>query len=137
MKTPVGALVLLFICVLASTHCAEIAHAQGTSSTTSVEGDYSTEFRYGITYISAYYHYEPRYLNDSVLERDFALFKQQGLRYITLVAVWSYLEQSMGNYNDAALDDLKRVCEFAANYSLQVIIDFHTEMFVDNPKIPI
>jgi hypothetical protein len=100
------------------------------------DGDSSTEFKFGINYISAYYHYEPRYLTEDVLNRDFALFKQQGLTYITLLMVWKYFEPGYGQYNYAAFADLRRVCEFASKYSLQVIIDIQTQMFANSPKIP-
>jgi parallel beta-helix repeat protein len=96
-----------------------------------------TNMEFGVNYLATSYHYDPLYyLSDNTLEKDFSLFRQQGLTYITLVAVWKYLEPSMGNYNHQALNDLKRVCGFAANHSLQVIIDFHTLMFENSSKIP-
>ena len=84
--------------------------------------------RYGVNYLSTHCHYEAGYLSDWELDRDFALFKQQRFEYVTLVAVWSYLEPQMGTYNDLALNDLARVCDFASKYDLRVIIDFYTAM---------
>jgi parallel beta-helix repeat protein len=97
-----------------------------------------TTMEFGVNYLATSNHYDPTYyLSNNTLDKDFTLFRQQGLKYVTLVAVWRYLEpQSMGNYNRRALDDLKRVCAFAASYSLKIIIDFHTLMFENSPKIP-
>lgn len=91
---------------------------------------------YGVNYLSTWWHYEPKYLSDQELNSDFRLFKDNGLNYITLVAVWSYLEPTRGNYNDTALGDVKRVCQLAAAYGLQVIIDFHTLMDENSFTMP-
>lgn len=139
MKARIAALALFLICVLTvltPSIKAEMTYDERSNAATSNYSENSTEFRYGINYISAYYHYEPRYLSDAVLERDFTLFQHQGLKYITIVAVWNYCEPDIGIYDDKAFDDMKRVCEFAANHSLQVIIDFQTLMFENSPKIP-
>lgn len=92
--------------------------------------------RYGVNYLSTHWHYDPYYLSDEELDRDFQLFKEKGLEYITLMAVWKYLEPSLGVYNDAGLSDLKRVCDFAAKYGLNVIVDFHTMMHEDSFTMP-
>ena len=42
----------------------------------------------------------------------------------------------MGNYNEPALDDLVRVCDFAAQYDLKVIINFYTMMSNDSWTMP-
>ncbi|MGA2309811.1 MAG: hypothetical protein ABSG57_09735 [Candidatus Bathyarchaeia archaeon] len=83
--------------------------------------------RFGINYLSTNWHYEPHYLNETT-DRDFKLFKEQELEYVSLVAVRKYLEPEYCAYNYAALDDIKRVCRIASEYNLSVIIDFHTMM---------
>jgi len=54
----------------------------------------------------------------------------------TLVVIWKYLEPSFRVYKDEALDDLIRVCEYAAKYELQVMIDFHTMMHEGSFTVP-
>jgi len=92
--------------------------------------------RFGVNYLSTHNHYEPHYLSDEELDRDFALFQKQGLEYVTLCAVWKYLEPERGVYNETAIDDLIHVCNFAANYGLKVVIDFYTMMSVDSWTMP-
>jgi len=87
-----------------------------------------TDMEYGVNYLSTWWHYEPKYLSDQELDNDFRLFSDNSLKYVTLVVVWKYIEPALGNYNHTALDDLKRVCQFAAQHGLQAIIDFHTMM---------
>ena len=124
---------LVYGTLLISLLLASLTLAVGVPAAKSVDPN----LEFGVNYLATSYHYDPLYyLSGNTLEKDFTLFKQQGLTYITLVAVWKYLEPSMGNYNRLALDDLRRVCKFAANHSLQVIIDFHTLMFANSPKIP-
>jgi uncharacterized repeat protein (TIGR02543 family) len=84
--------------------------------------------RFGLNYFSTHNHYEPYYLSDEELDRDFALFRDQGLKYVTFCAIWKYLEPELGVYNETAIDDLVRVCDFASEYGLKVCIDFHTMM---------
>ncbi len=93
--------------------------------------------QYGVVYLSAHNHYEPQYLSDEILDRDFGLFKRHGLEYVTLVAVWKYLEPQLGEYNEAAIDDLIRVCDFSSRYGLRVIIDFHTMMSNNSWTMPV
>ena len=92
--------------------------------------------RLGVNYLSTHYHYEPYYLSDEELDRDFGFFRDQGLVYVTLCAVWKYLEPELGNYNENAIDDLVRVCNFASEYNLKVIIDFHTMMSNNSWTMP-
>ena len=70
------------------------------------------------------------------MDRDFSLFSKQGIKYVTLAAIWKYLEPTRGEYNDAALDDIERVCSFAAKYKLKVIINFYTMMQKDTFTMP-
>jgi hypothetical protein len=94
-----------------------------------------TDMRFGINYLSTNWHYEPHYLNETT-DRDFKLFKEQGLEYVTLAAIWKYLEPTLGTYNDLALNDMKIVCNVAADYGLKIIIDFHTMMQNDSFTMP-
>jgi len=92
--------------------------------------------RFGVNYFSTHNHYEPYYLSDEELHRDFKLFQDQGLEYITLCAIWKYLEPELGNYNEKAIDDLVRVCDFASRYNLKVVINFYTMMSNDSWTMP-
>ncbi len=92
--------------------------------------------RYGVNYYSTHNHYEPHYLTDEVLDRDFSLFRKQGIRYVTLAVIWKYFEPSPGVYNDAAIDDVIRVCNFAEKYKLKIIINFYTMMQEDTFTMP-
>jgi hypothetical protein len=92
--------------------------------------------KHGITYLSTNWHYEPSYPSDGEIIRDFQLFREQGITNITLVAIWKHIEPSYGVYNDAALDDIKRVCGFAEDHGLGVTIDFHTMMQEDSFTMP-
>lgn len=65
---------------------------------------------------------------DSILDIDFKLFSDDGVRSITITSVWSYIETSSQNYNYSALDEIRRVCEFAEKYNISVIIDSYTIM---------
>ncbi len=92
--------------------------------------------QFGVNYLSTHVHYEEYYLSNQTLDRDFALFKQQGLKYVTLVAVWKYLEPRQGVYNEAAINDLIRVCTHAEKYGLKVNIDFYTMMSNNSWTMP-
>jgi hypothetical protein len=96
-----------------------------------------TDMRFGINYLSTTYHYEPHYLSNETIERDFALFESHDFKYVSLVAVWKYLEPEYGAYNYAAIDDVKRVCRIASEYNLSVMIDFHTMMKNDSWTMPV
>jgi parallel beta-helix repeat protein len=100
----------------------------GTNQGAVAEAEADGKMRFGVNYLSTHYHYEQGYLSNETLERDFSLFQEQGLEYITLCAVWKYLEPERGVYNDGAIDDLMRVCSVAVEHDLKVIIDFHTMM---------
>jgi sugar phosphate isomerase/epimerase len=108
----------------------------GTNRVVVAEAEADGEMRFGVNYLSTHYHYEPGYLSNEELERDFSLFRKQGLEYVTLCAVWKYLEPELGVYNEDAIDDLIRVCSFASDYDLKVVIDFHTMMNEDSWTMP-
>jgi hypothetical protein len=90
-------------------------------------GAASTDLRFGVNYQSTNHHYSPNeHLTDEVLDRDFQLFKNQGLQFIVLNVIWKYFEPVCGVYNEEAIGNLARVCAFADKYGLKVVIDFHT-----------
>ncbi len=91
------------------------------------ETQYS-ETKFGIQYLSTNWHYELGHLPDSTLDRDFKLFSDNNIKTLTLAAVWTHLETSYQNYNYSALNEIKRVCEFAEKYNISIVIDFHTIM---------
>jgi len=91
---------------------------------------------FGVTYLSTYYNYEQYYLSNKELQRDFSLFKTQGIKTITLALIWAYMEPAQGRYNKAALSNIKRVSKVAEEYDLQVILNFHTLMHEDSWTIP-
>ncbi len=92
--------------------------------------------QFGVNYLSTHVHYEQYYLPNQTLDRDFSIFKQQGFKYVTLVSVWKYIEPQLGIYNEAAIDDLNRVCTYAAKYNLKINIDFYTMMSNDSWTMP-
>ena len=92
--------------------------------------------KFGINYFSTHNHYEPKYLTDYVLDRDFSLFENNGITDITVALIWKYLEPTPGGYNYQALDDIERVCNFASKYNLNVTINFYTMMQEDSFTIP-
>ena len=91
---------------------------------------------YGLNYFSTHNHYEPYYLTDEILDRDFSLFRKNGINYITLELIWKYLEPSLGEYNDPGLEDIVRVCRFAEKYRIKIIINFYTMMHENTFTMP-
>lgn len=90
-------------------------------------GAVSSDLRFGVNYQSTNHHYNQyEHLTDEVLDRDFQTFKNQGLQFIILNVIWKYFEPAQGVYNEQAIKNLTRVCEFAEKYDLKVVIDFHT-----------
>ncbi|MGA2308427.1 MAG: cellulase family glycosylhydrolase [Candidatus Bathyarchaeia archaeon] len=120
--------IVLSVCLLMLTLNIEISATIETSYAAPNENVNVTDMGFGINYLSTHYHYETHYLLNETIERDFELFNSHGLKYVNLVAVWKYLEPSLGYYNYTALNDLKRVCNYALQYGLSVIIDFHTSV---------
>ena len=113
-----------------------LANTLGFVNAKPQDGDKTSTTKYGIIYFSTHNHYEPQYLTDQVLNRDFKLFKEQGFRYVTLPIIWKYFEPTKGSYNEDALDDIERVCNFAAKYKLKIIIEFYTMMQEDTFTMP-
>lgn len=68
----------------------------GTKNILVVGIETPNEIRFGVNYFSTHNHYDPWYLSDDELERDFALFQNQGLEYVTFCAIWKYLEPELG-----------------------------------------
>ena len=91
---------------------------------------------FGINYVSTHWHYDPYYLSDEELNRDFTLFETQGIEIVILPVIWKYIEPTKGQYNEAAFTDLKRVCAAAETHGLKVIIDVHTLMQEDSWTMP-
>jgi len=114
-------LALLFVPVLTSAFHVEWLEANSLSP-----GSSTSEMKFGIVYLSRHNHYELEHLPDEMLNSDFLLFKEQGLENVTLIATWKYLQPTMETYNEAGINELIRVCSFAKNYGLRVIIDFYT-----------
>ncbi|MGD0804343.1 MAG: hypothetical protein ABSA11_09750 [Candidatus Bathyarchaeia archaeon] len=93
-------------------------------------------YRYGLNYLSTNWHYEEKYLPNDTIQRDFNLFRNEGISNITLAIVWSSIESQKGVYNDDALRDIIRVCKIAQRYNISVTIDFHTLMHNNSFTMP-
>ncbi len=77
------------------------------------------------------------WVSDDMLRRDFALFQHDGVNIISLSLYWFQLEgDNRGDYNgshangvpygDLFLDNVKRFIEIADQYSIKVLVTFHT-----------
>jgi hypothetical protein len=77
----------------------------------------------GINYLTLYHMYDTP---TQTLERDFAVFKNDGINTIVITMFWYRLESSQGSYNRQFINNVIRVCNIASKYGLQVMIDFHT-----------
>jgi len=113
-----------------------LGSSAGVSLVFAPELSSDNSMKFGINYYSTHNHYEPKYLTDYVLDRDFSFFEKQGIKDITVALIWKYLEPSWGEYNDQALDDVERVCSFASKYNLNVTINFYTMMQENSFTIP-
>ena len=74
---------LLFFCLL-------LVFSLGIYYLVTTPTEVGNGMRFGINYFSTHNHYEPYYLSDKELERDFRLFQDQGLDYVSLCAIWKY-----------------------------------------------
>ena len=83
--------------------------------------------QFGINFYATNHHYR-EHLTDGILDRDFGLFQDQGFKFVIVEAIWKYHEPLLGIYDEEAIDDLIRVCNFADKYDIGVVIDFHTRM---------
>ena len=74
--------------------------------------------------------------NEESLHRDFALFQQHGIDLIYVNPKWTSIEPSQGNYNTSYLDRIKRVCQIAEEYGIEVCIAFMTNTRSTGATIP-
>jgi hypothetical protein len=81
---------------------------------------------YGINFLSEYHRYDPKFLTDAVIDRDFSLFKSNDIGTISISLYWYRIEDKRGIYNDTFLSNIKRVCEIADSHGLRVLVTFHT-----------
>ena len=81
----------------------------------------NTISKYGVNYLSDGNRY---YESDSILEEDFAFFKQNGISIISIRVMWISIESSPGNYRTEVINNYKRVLTMAEKYGLKVNIDF-------------
>ena len=88
----------------------------------------------GVNYLSLYHMYS---INDTILNRDFSKFEQDGISVISLALWWYRLEgNTRGSYNgtlpdgsyygDRFLDNIKHVIEIANQHDIKVFINFDT-----------
>lgn len=127
-------MVAVSVLIICSTPTLQINRFQASATgLTEISNPY---LKFGVNYLSTLYHYEQKHLNDSTLDRDFKLFKEQGLEFIVVTAIWKYLEPQLGKYDPVGLADLRRVCESASEHGLQVVVDFHTMMDVNSFTMP-
>jgi hypothetical protein len=94
----------------------------------SLASEQNNQLEIGINYLATHYWYDESYLSDTELDRDLSIFSDNGMQFIIICAMWAALEPAQGSYNYTRFDNLKHVCNEAANYNLRVIIDFHTLM---------
>ena len=80
--------------------------------------------RVGVTYYGNYQDWS--LIPESVLHRDFARFKQDGVDLIILPTFWSALEGSRGSYRTSVTDRLNAIASIAAQYGVRVIHNIHT-----------
>jgi hypothetical protein len=79
----------------------------------------------GIAYRSETNRYED--LTNAMLERDFAVFKQNGVTLIDIWLYWSAVESSRGVYRDTTtLADVRRIAGIAAKHGISLNICIHT-----------
>ena len=79
--------------------------------------------RVGVNYITLYHRYDTP---TETLQRDFARFKADGISAIVIVMMWYRLEGAKGVYNQQFINNVIRVSNVAAQYGIEVMIDFHT-----------
>lgn len=119
---------LLLVCLTSTVTSGNLSISRSVEVEDNGTGNAETRIKYGVVYLSRHNHYELEHLPDEMLNRDFARFREQGLEYITLIAVWKYLQPTNATYNEDGINELIRVCSFAKKYDLKVTIDFHTMM---------
>ena len=77
----------------------------------------------GVNYMSLYNSYDTP---ATTLQTDFAKFKNDGINTIAVTLYWYRIESSRGVYNQQFINNVIRVSNVAANYGIEVMIDFHT-----------
>jgi hypothetical protein len=88
----------------------------------------------GVEYLSTYGTYQD---SDTVLRRDFALFKQSGINLVVFGINWYRVEgPTRGDYNgtypdgtpygNQVLDGVKRFVSISSEYNIKVVISFYT-----------
>lgn len=113
------ALLLLVLLVIMEGHAVEAAALYPTQRTTSVKG----ATHVGVNYLSLYNLYDTP---TEALQRDFAEFQNDGINTIVVLIFWYRVETSRGVYNQQFISNVIRVCNVAAQYGLEVMVDFHT-----------
>jgi hypothetical protein len=83
----------------------------------------SPSLNIGVNYLSLYHMYST---TDAILRRDFKLFTEKNISIVALNLYWYNIETARGTYNDAFLDDVKRVIGIASEYGLRVLVTLHT-----------
>ncbi|MGD6934466.1 MAG: cellulase family glycosylhydrolase [Candidatus Bathyarchaeia archaeon] len=92
------------------------------------------KFQIGVNYMSTYHEYSTKYATDAILNRDFSKFQKDGITVISLSLYWYRIEgHTQGSYNDAFLDNIKHVIRIANQYSIKVLVTFHTLWGDDSP----
>ena len=79
--------------------------------------------RCGVNYLSSGYAYT---MSESVLHRDFQLFEENNVDLIYVNQNWIHIETSIGSYSSPYLTRIRRVCEIAGQYDIEVGIAFMT-----------
>lgn len=80
--------------------------------------------RIGTTYYGNYQSWSG--IPDSVLEKDFQRFKDDGVEIVILCTFWNAIESTQGNYNQSVFDRLKHITSKANEYGLKVVHNIHT-----------
>jgi len=82
-----------------------------------------TPGHYGVAYSSAGWSYAE---SNTTLQLDFGRFDASNIRLICPWLHWSKIETSRGVYSTTFLNNLRRVCQVADDYNIDVDIDFHS-----------
>lgn len=88
----------------------------------------------GVNYLSSGYAYT---MSESVLHRDFQLFEENNVNLIYVNPNWIHIETSIGSYSSPYLTRIRRACEIAGQYGIEVGIAFMTNCrYPSNLTIP-
>ena len=97
-------------------------HSESNVVLQNVRSQSTTKYA-GLNYLTLYHLYDTP---STILERDFARFKRDGVNAIAIVMFWYRLEPSKGIYNLEFVNNVIRVSNIANNYGIKVMLDFHT-----------